>query len=230
MDRIPIYLNLSERIAGWTRGAEAEALIRAAYRLPDHAVIVEIGSFLGSASILLAGARKLRRTGNLHCVDPFDASGDEVSVPEYARILGHYQGTSQIEVFRANVRKAGVARWVGVHRGQAEKIGACWTLPVDMLFMDGDQSPRGVSAAFESWSPWLKSNGMLALHNSNPRLYAEGHDGHYRLRERLLAAASYSLVEEVGSTTFMIKKGAECVVTNGQGPALPVRDLEKIVR
>jgi predicted O-methyltransferase YrrM len=203
MQRLPIYLTLSERIAGWTRGTEAEALIRIAYELPDHAVIVEIGSFLGSASILLAGARKLRRSGCLHCIDPFDASGDDVSVPEYDRILAHYGHTTQFELFRANLRQAGLARWVCPHRGQAEEIGRRWALPVDMLFMDGDQSPTGVDAAFESWSPWLKPNAVLALHNSNPRQYAEGHDGHYRLRQRLLAAGTYSCTSEAGSTTFM---------------------------
>lgn len=207
MERLPIYLKLSERVAGWTRGAEADALIRAAYRLPDHAVIVEIGSFLGSGSILLAGARKLRRSGQLHCVDPFDASGDTFSVPEYERILGHYSGASQIEMFLANVRKAGVANWLSVHRGQAEQIGSSWNVPIDMLFMDGDQSPEGVAAAFESWSPWLKPNAVLALHNSDERVYAEGHDGHYVLRERLLASKGYSLLEEVGSTTFLLKRG-----------------------
>jgi len=211
MERLPIYLKLSERVAGWTRGAEADALIHAAYRLPDHAVIVEIGAFLGSGSILLAGARKLRRSGKLHCVDPFDASGDTFSAPEYARILGNYSGASQLEMFLANVRNAGVANWLSVHRGPAEHVGRQWTAPVDMLFMDGDQSPHGVTAAFESWAPWLKVNGLLALHNSNPRVYAEGHDGHYVLRERLLAGRGYSLAEEVGSTTFLVKRAnAEC--------------------
>ena len=209
MDRIPIYLSLSARVAGWTRGAEAEALIQAAYHLPDHSVIVEIGSFLGSASILLAGARKLRRTGKVHCVDPFDASGDVVSVPEYARILSHYEGLSQLEIFRANVRRAGLASWACVHQGQAEQVGSGWALPIDMLFMDGDQSPRGVSTAYESWSPWLRPNGLLALHNSNERLYAEDHDGHYQLRRRLLVDGSYSLAEEVGSTSFLIKRAGE---------------------
>jgi predicted O-methyltransferase YrrM len=184
-------------------------LIKAAYHLPDHAVIVEIGSFLGSASILLAGARKLRRTGKLHCVDPFDASGDVVSVPEYSRILMHYEGTSQLEIFRTNVRHAGVANWLSIHQGPAEQVAGGWALPVDMLFMDGDQSPPGARAAFESWSPWLKPNGLLALHNSNEREYAEGHDGHYRLRQRLLAEGAFSFIEEVGSTTFWIKKAAQ---------------------
>ena len=202
---MPIYLSLSERVAGWTRGSEAEALIRAAYDLPDHAVIVEIGSFLGSGSILLAGARKLRRTGRVHCVDPFDASGDSVSTPEYVRILGDHGKTPQIQMFLENLRMAGLANWVSVHQGQAEQVGRGWEVPIDMLFMDGDQSPQGVSVAYESWEPWLKPNGTLALHNSIAREYAADHDGHYRLRELLLAAPNYSLIEEVGSTSFLRK-------------------------
>jgi predicted O-methyltransferase YrrM len=207
MERLPIYLRLSEQVAGWTRGPEAEALMRVAYELPDHAIIVEIGSFLGSGSILLAGARKLRRSGKVHCIDPFDASGDSVSVREYTRILADHTNTSQIRAFRDNMRDAGLANWVSAHQGQAEQIGMRWCIPIDMIFMDGDQSPEGVSAAYQSWAPWLKPNGVLALHNSNPRKYAPGHDGHFRLRERLLAASDYSLTEEVGSTSFFRKTG-----------------------
>ena len=207
MERIPIYLRLSERVAGWVRGPEAEALIRVAYELPDHAIVVEIGSFLGSGSILLAGARKLRRTGKVHCIDPFDGSGDSVSVLEYTRILAGYTNSPQIQAFRDNMRHAGLANWINVHEGKAEQIGTTWGVPIDMIFMDGDQSPEGVSNAFESWGPWLKPNGILALHNSNPREYAHGHDGHFRLRERLLAGSDYSLSEEVGTTSFFRKAG-----------------------
>jgi len=203
MERIPIYLRLCERVAGWTRGPEAEALIRVAYELPDHAIIVEIGSFLGSGSILLAGARKLRRTGKVHCIDPFDASGDSVSVPEYTRILANYTNAPQIQAFRDNLRHAGLANWVSVHQGKAEQIAVGWRVPIDMMFMDGDQSPEGVNSAYESWASWLKPDGVLALHNSISREYAPGHDGHFQLRERLLAASDYSLTEEVGTTSFL---------------------------
>jgi MMP 1-O-methyltransferase len=209
MERFPIYLRLSERVAGWTRGPEAAALIRVAHELPGDAVIVEIGSFLGSGSILLAGARKLRRAGKVHCVDPFDASGDTVSVPEYRRILAGFTDTAQIDAFRENIRRAGLANWTCVHQGTAAEIGTHWSEPVDMLFMDGDQSPEGVSTAFSIWEPWLKPGGILALHNSNPREYAPDHDGHYRLREDLLSGADYSLVEEAGSTTFFQKEPGE---------------------
>jgi predicted O-methyltransferase YrrM len=202
---MPIYLRLSERVPGWTRGPEAEALFRAAYALPDEAVIVEIGAFLGSGSILLAGARKLRRSGKVHCVDPFDASGDAFSVPYYQRILTQYGSVAQIQLFHDNLRRAGLANRVSTHQGPAERIGSGWSVPIDMIFMDGDQSPEGVLAAHQSWSPRLKPGGLLVLHNSNPREYAPGHDGHFRLRQHLLATPGYSLLEEAGSTSFLRK-------------------------
>jgi hypothetical protein len=48
------------------------------------AVIVEIGVYFGSASDL-AGARKIAGTGVVHCIDPFDASGDDFSAPSTGR-------------------------------------------------------------------------------------------------------------------------------------------------
>lgn len=202
MERFPLYLRLSERVPGWTRGPEAEALIRTAYGLPQQAIIVEIGAFLGSGSILLAGARKLRRSGRVHCVDPFDASGDAFSVPHYQSILTEYGKTPQIQVFRNNLLRAGLANWFTAHQGSAQKIGLAWNTPVDMIFMDGDQSPEGVLSAWNVWERWLKPNGVVALHNSALREYAPEHDGHFQLRQRLLEKSNYSLIEEAGSTSI----------------------------
>ena len=84
--RLGWYVWQSRRVLGWTRGAEAVALARHAYALPRGATVVEVGSFLGCSTVLLAGARKLRGSGRVHAVDPFDASGDAYSVPYYRAI------------------------------------------------------------------------------------------------------------------------------------------------
>src|SRR5205823_6346260 len=87
--RLGIYLWLSRRIPSWTRGAEAVALARRAHELESGAapVLVEVGSFLGASAILLAGARRLRGRGVVHCVDSFDGRGDAFSAPIYREIL-----------------------------------------------------------------------------------------------------------------------------------------------
>ena len=44
--------------------------------------------FSGVLRFFLAGSRKLKGSGHVHCVDPFAATGDAFSVPIYQRSLG----------------------------------------------------------------------------------------------------------------------------------------------
>ena len=43
-----------------------------------------------------------------------------------------------------------------------------WITPIDLLFLDGDQSRKGVREAYNSWEPFLKGGGIIAVHNSAP--------------------------------------------------------------
>jgi MMP 1-O-methyltransferase len=200
------YVQLSERIPGWTRGPEAQAMALACLETPENAVVVEIGSFFGCGTVLLAGARKIRGSGRIHCVDPFDGSGDEFSVPHYQAIILAFSGRSQREHFEANLEMAGVSGWVEVHQGLAHEISSGWTLPIDLLILDGDQSPEGARLAYDCWSPWLRTGGVIALHNSNEREYNSGHEGHSLLVTQEISWPEYDDGRCVGSTTFARKR------------------------
>ena len=199
------YLRLSETIPGWTRNAEADALAQMAYSLEGDAVIVEIGSFFGSSTVFLAGSRKLKGAGKVHCVDPFDGSGDSYSVPHYESIIVAFGARSPGEHFEKNIGSAGLSDWVEVHQGTAEEIATAWTTPIDLLILDGDQSPAGVRAAYEGWSPWLKPGGVIALHNSSPREYGAEHDGHFLVATKEIQPPRYIERRLVGSITFARK-------------------------
>lgn len=201
------YLKVSATIPGWTRGAEAEALAQMAHSLRSDAIVVEVGSFFGSSTIFLAGSRKLKGGGKVHCVDPFDGSGDSFSVPHYNAIIGALGARTPREHFNHNLRAAGLTDWVEVHPGRAEEIAPTWTAPIDLLVLDGDQSPAGARAAYEGFSPWLKPGGVLALHNSNPREYDPEHDGHYRIAAEEVHPPKYAGRRLVGSITFGRKMG-----------------------
>jgi hypothetical protein len=203
--RVEEYLQASALIPGWLRGEGAEAMASVAFSLPENCVIVEIGSFLGSASVLLAGARKVRGSGRVHCVDPFDASGDSYSVPIYSELLSKYGERSLRQCFDDNIRGAGLSDCVEVHQGKAQEVAKNWIQPVDLLFLDGDQSPTGARLEYESWKPFLKLGGMIALHNSAAREYAENHNGHRLLAVQELRAPKYSEVRLVGATHFARK-------------------------
>jgi len=97
------YLRASAKIPGWLRGKEAKAMASVVSSLSDDCVVVEIGSFLGSSSVLLAGARKLRGSGKLYCVDPFDGSGDAFSVPIYNNLLAANGGKPLRQCFDENI-------------------------------------------------------------------------------------------------------------------------------
>ena len=206
MQGLSRILEMSATIPGWTREEDADEVARASFSLGGTPVIVEIGAFLGCCTVLLAGPRRLRGSGIVHCVDPFDGSGDAFSVPYYRDILESLHGGSLREHFEANISRAGLSDWVQVHEGRATEIAAGWTEPIDLLLLDADQSPEGARAAYESWTPFLKPGGLIVLRNTQPREYAEGHDGHRRLALEAIVPADYDEIRQTRDTTFARKR------------------------
>jgi predicted O-methyltransferase YrrM len=199
------YIQMSSTIPGWTRNEDAEELARTSFSLGRDAIIVEIGAFLGCCTVLLAGGRCVASSGEVHSVDPFDCSGDAFSVPYYRNIIASLGGGSLRDYFEANIRRAGLSDWVQVHPGRAAEVAATWECPIDLLLLDGDQSPRGAREAFDSWVPFLKPGGIIVLRNTKPREYAEGHDGHRRLVVEQIFPPRFTDVRLVGATTFARK-------------------------
>ena len=195
------YLAYGYRIPSWLGRQEGLALASACSSLPPDAVVVEIGTFLGKSAIMLAGARKARGSGRVHCIDPFDASGDVFSVPFY-RTIADADARPLRARFQANIARAGLVDWVVVHEGTAAAVAVAWTEPIDMLFLDGDQSPAGARLAYDAWEPFLKVGGIVALHNSNDRPYAPGHEGIRLLATGMLRPPQYADIHCVESTTF----------------------------
>jgi hypothetical protein len=205
MANLQDYIQISSTIPGWTRNEDAEELARASFSLGRDAIIVEVGAFLGCCTVLLAGARCVRGSGEVHSVDPFDCSGDAFSVPHYRDIITSLGGGSPRDHFEANIRRAGLSGWVQVHPGRAAGVAATWECPIDLLLLDGDQSPRGAQDAFDSWMPFLKPGAIIVLRNTKPREYAEGHDGHRRLVVERIVPPRFTDVRLVGATTFARK-------------------------
>ena len=195
----------SAEVTGWCRGAEAYELFQTAYSLVPHdAIIVEVGAFLGSGSVLLAGTRAECRAGKVHCIDPFDCSGDTFSVPIYHRLVENAgPALTMREIFENNIARAGVREWVVTHEGGAVEVARNFTQKIDLLFMDGDQSPAGARAAYGAWMPFLKIGGYIAIHNSGAeREYAPGHDGQERVVVEELRLPRFADVHLTQTTTF----------------------------
>jgi len=199
------YFTMAASIRGWRKGDEAAAVYGASYSRCDGAIIIEVGVFLGRSTILLAGARKLRGSGKVHSIDPFDCSGDDWSIPFYQEILASVGGGSLRDHFDRNISGAGLTEWVEVHQRTAADAARDWHDPIDLLLLDGDQSLDGAREAYEAWVPHLKQGGILILRNSVPRDYAETHDGNWLLASTELAYPRYIDPRRVGAATIAIK-------------------------
>ncbi|NLG19774.1 MAG: hypothetical protein GX556_20845, partial [Fibrobacter sp.] len=60
------YLYEAEKIPGWVTAEELMKKGEYSYNLPNNAVVVEIGAFLGRSTVMVAGARKMKRSGLVH--------------------------------------------------------------------------------------------------------------------------------------------------------------------
>ena len=108
----------------------------------------------------------------VHCVDPFDGTGDAFSMPHYAEGLIESGFPTFEEAFRHNVDRLGLAQWVTVHRGRDVEVARKWSDPIDLLLLDGDQSPTGARAEYEAWVGFLRPGGTIILRNTRDRDYA----------------------------------------------------------
>ena len=204
-DHIEELVAASGTIPGWTVGDDARAVARASLALPERATIVEVGVYFGRCTALLAGARRLRGNGMVHCVDPFDGTGDTFSMPYYAADLLASGFLCFEDAFRHHVDRLGLAPWVTVHRGRDVEVAQNWSDPVDLLLLDGDQSPTGARASYEAWVSFVGPGGTIILRNTRDRDYAPDHDGNRRLAIEELVAPRWREVRQVGATTLAVR-------------------------
>ncbi|MFL5874655.1 MAG: class I SAM-dependent methyltransferase [Solirubrobacteraceae bacterium] len=119
--------------------------------------IVEIGVFEGASAILLCEA--LDAGAELHLVDPFarqpNARRDGAAATEWA--------TRRV-VERAARRTNGPhVQW---HVDFSANVAERWTLPLDLVAIDGDPSEIGVTKDWDLWHPFVVEGGTVLFHDA----------------------------------------------------------------
>jgi predicted O-methyltransferase YrrM len=149
-----------EGVEGWLTDAQAQALFDAAEHVPRGGRIVEIGSFRGRSTIVLA-----RGAGDgveLVAIDPHGGSdrGPQEIAPDRAR------GEQDFEAFHENLRRAGVEQRVRhVRAFSSEALGA---VPgeIDLLFVDGAHRYRPAREDIERWGARVAPGGTMLIHDA----------------------------------------------------------------
>jgi hypothetical protein len=163
------WVLLSRQIQGWLADSEADQLFKLARDFtPQSApVVVELGSWKGKSSVMLAGGLIGKVNPKLFCVDPFGCDENAEYQQKYYAPLLEEDRRSIEETFCNNMKTCGVDSIVRAVRGYSFDIIRTWTSPIDVLFIDASHEYSAVERDFETWVEFLKEGGVIAFHDAN---------------------------------------------------------------
>src|SRR4051794_25928024 len=145
---------------GWLTDAQADRLAAAAARLGAGARVVEIGSFRGRSTIVLA--RAAPRDAEGVAVDPH--LGSDRGAQELAR-QRDLRGAA-LKAFRANLATAGVLERVRHVRERSQDALGAVDGPVDLLYVDGAHRYGPARDDLVRWGARVRAGGTLLVHDS----------------------------------------------------------------
>ena len=174
---------------------EGLALYAAAVEVAPLGPLVEIGSYCGRSTLLLAAAAAAAGT---HVVTIDHHRGSEEHQPgwEYhdPDLVDPAVGrTDTLPLFRNVIATSGLEEFVLAVVGRAEDIGRYWRTPAGLVFVDGSHTDESAQRDYEIWAPQVAPGGLLAIHDvfADP---AEGGQAPFRAYRRALESGRFSEV------------------------------------
>jgi hypothetical protein len=147
-------------VEGWMTDAQAQRLWDRACSVREGGRIVEIGSFRGRSTIVLASAAS--SDAEVVAIDPHagnDRGPQEIEGFEDEAEQDH-------EVFHANLRAAGVDDRVRHVRRPSQEALDEVSGAVDLLYIDGAHRYRPALADIRRWGERVPPGGTLLIHDS----------------------------------------------------------------
>jgi MMP 1-O-methyltransferase len=119
--------------------------------------ILEIGSFKGKSTVILAKAAALSGNSKVNAVDPMTAPS--VTDPD---LRGD---ESSFEDFQKNIEAHKVADKIEFHQTFSYELAKHWTKPLRLLWVDGDHTYKGTKLDFKGFAPFLQDGAIVAIHD-----------------------------------------------------------------
>ena len=147
-------------VEGWMTDAQARRLWDTARSVPEGGRIVEIGSFRGRSTIILAKAA--HPSVELVAVDPH--MGGDRGPNEYDP--NETLGDADHRTFHANLRAAGVDDRVRHVRLLSQPALNDVSGELDLLYVDGAHRYAFAKPDIEGWGARVKPGGTMLIHDS----------------------------------------------------------------
>lgn len=147
------------------------------YELAARAIggcIVEVGSYRGRSTVVLARGSATGQGAPIFAVEPHEP---------FVGPRGGEFGPEDRAAFFRNMVRTGAYRHVRLLNTSSEVVAPGWNEPVALLWIDGDHSYEGVRRDFDAWAPHLMPGCDVVLDDTDdPAL------GPQRLVEELTSA------------------------------------------
>jgi predicted O-methyltransferase YrrM len=170
--------------------------------------MVEIGTYCGLSTLLLAGAA--REAGAVVVtVDHHRGSEEHQPGWEYHDPSLVDPRTGRIDTlprFRATIEEAGLEDHVVAVVGRSSQVAALWRTPLALVFIDGGHTDDAARADYEGWAPWIVTGGALVIHDVFPDP-AMGGQAPFRIYRRALDSGAFDQRRAVGSLRVLERVG-----------------------
>jgi MMP 1-O-methyltransferase len=151
-------LQLSRKVHGFLAENELRFLGTLAACTPARGVTVEIGSFKGKSTVMLATVAAKYALGTVVAIDPHE--GFAYLGPNVP------QEPPTFDTFLASIKSAGIEHNVEVQRAFSRDAAKNWSRPIRVLWIDGDHSYQGCKEDFDLFSPYLADGAVVAFHDT----------------------------------------------------------------
>ena len=150
----------AQEVPGFLVEEEARFLGMVAACSPASGAIVEIGSFKGKSTVMMAKVVEHYGLGKVIAIDPHNFNSPELqelrAAPE----------SSTYDDFVRNIQRAEVYKSVELHRAYSKEVSPAWNRPIRFLWIDGDHTYNGAKTDFDGFFPHLVPGGMVAFHDA----------------------------------------------------------------
>ncbi|MBU2453379.1 MAG: class I SAM-dependent methyltransferase [Proteobacteria bacterium] len=149
-------MNISASLSGHLRKREVQFLATLPFlQVPGE--ILEIGSFKGKSTIILAKSALSSGTNKIFACDPLSLSCSTDPVDA--------TGDALPGIFKKNIEDSGLSQNVEFYQMKSSQLADVWGKPLKILWIDGDHTYQGVLSDIFFYKKHLVPGAIVCLHD-----------------------------------------------------------------